>query len=186
MRARRETGVWLGKLWRSDEHILASRGKIVRSKEIRPLPEDETWSREAIEAIKATPWNLDPNTNEPGGVIPIVVRADHVPETDQTWRTAPKAVKVERSDLREFGYTKDCKKCEKLRRGEQDQVSRGHSEACGRRIVQELRTGNTKQRKRVEQEENTHLMVKMKQHSRNSFGPRESIARKVKKRSKRS
>ena len=47
MQPRWDTGIWLGKLWKSDEHILASRGLVVRARSIRALPESRrhmSWS----------------------------------------------------------------------------------------------------------------------------------------------
>ena len=60
MDGRWEKGTWLGKSKRSDEHIIEYDGRIHMSRTIRHLPECDSWSLEALQAICATPWNHNP------------------------------------------------------------------------------------------------------------------------------
>ena len=44
LRERWGVGVWLGKRWSNDEHIVSmSSGKVVRARDVRPMPEKESF-----------------------------------------------------------------------------------------------------------------------------------------------
>ena len=108
--ARRRWGVgfWLGKSRRSDEHIIPAEGQIMRSRAIRHLPEDQSWSLERINAIRATPWDLR-GEGEPGQTIAAEPTQpgssnDHQPDVQV------RGVRIEKADLERFGYTSHCKK----------------------------------------------------------------------------
>ena len=92
-------GIWLGKLWRSDEHVLFSNGRVVRAKCIRGLPEVNSWSLAEVEKINVTPWNLQGQVEGPAEVI----RIQHDPEAtlpvDPSGRAVPRGARVERRDL---------------------------------------------------------------------------------------
>ena len=70
MQARWSTGIWLGKLWRSDEHVLAVDEKVIRARAIRALPDDESWVQDEVAKIVATPWNFNPKKEEQEGAAP--------------------------------------------------------------------------------------------------------------------
>ena len=83
MQPRWERGVWLGKLWGSEEHMVAtSDGLVVKSGAVKPHPE-QLWDSELFDGIRGTPW--DPSAKSPNsepaeaeafrGVEPFV-RAD--------------------------------------------------------------------------------------------------------------
>ena len=141
-------GVWLGKLWRSDEHILAYDNEIWRAATIRALPEEESWSKEDIQNIRATPWDQNPQNPAPPEVIP------HCPITPQEVQESAipvaRAVRIELRDLEAFGYTRGCPKCERIRDGRNKGYTGGHAETCRARVVEEMRKrGDARQRKRV-------------------------------------
>ena len=54
-------GVWIGKVWKSDEHMLYDDGWIVKARGVALLLIEESWSKEAIENVKATNWNFTPS-----------------------------------------------------------------------------------------------------------------------------
>ena len=57
MDARWRTGVWLGKRFASEEHIVgAADGTILRCGAAKPRP-DETFNRELFDGIRGSPWN---------------------------------------------------------------------------------------------------------------------------------
>ena len=51
-------GVWLGKRFTTDEHIIGlENGKVVRTRNVRPKSLEDTWSFEEIDKIKGQPWD---------------------------------------------------------------------------------------------------------------------------------
>ena len=70
MQARWSTGIWLGKLWRSDDHVLAVDEKVIRARAIRTQPDDESWAHEVVAKIVATPWNFNRKEEEQEGAAP--------------------------------------------------------------------------------------------------------------------
>ncbi len=64
MQARWQVGYFLGKLWKSDEHILAVDDNIIKARAIRALPNSESWDAEALQDIKATPWSFKKNEQD--------------------------------------------------------------------------------------------------------------------------
>ena len=77
MEGRWGVGTWLGKSWRQDAHLVHYKGEIVESRAIRSLAEDESWSIDRFQEIKATPWNLNPDEGEEGEAsVPEVIRVE--------------------------------------------------------------------------------------------------------------
>ena len=51
-------GVWLGKRFTIDEHIIGlENGKMVRTRTVRPKTLEDTWNFEEIDKIKGQPWD---------------------------------------------------------------------------------------------------------------------------------
>ncbi len=150
LQPRWSTGIWLGKHWRSDEHIIASPSDIVRARSIRGLPDRESWSIGEIEAIKATPWNLKPTeeqTQDKPRVIPAEPEAPGEPEAARDDANPPRAVPVRKADLQRWGYTEGCRKCKAILMGDRSQPTLGHSPACRSRLLSEMENDPTKKRK---------------------------------------
>ncbi len=139
MQQRWHTGIWLGKLWRSDEHLLFSSGRVVRARCIRGLPETDSWSRSEVDAVTATPWNLESRPEE----APAAVRIEEMPTTQPKEEAdagaPPRGVRIGRKELEKYGYTAGCRKCDIIRRNLNILPTLGHSDACRRRILQAMR-----------------------------------------------
>ena len=59
MRERWLEGVWIGKRWNSEEHLIAcDDGRVVRARSVHVFPEEKRWDAEAIKGknteLKAT------------------------------------------------------------------------------------------------------------------------------------
>ena len=53
-------GVWLGKRFTTDEHVIGlENGKVVRTRNVRPKSLEDTWNMGEIDKIKGQP--LDPS-----------------------------------------------------------------------------------------------------------------------------
>jgi len=122
--------------------VIAFEHQVVKARAIRPLPEAESWRREALEMIAATPWDPTPEVNPDAPAQPQVIPAapDEVhDEPVRDDRHAPRATPVRQADVTRWGYTKGCRKCEAMRNNDRTQPTLGHSAACRARITEEMR-----------------------------------------------
>ena len=99
MRRRWILGIWLGKLWKSDEHFIGTPKGIHRAAAIRALPPGEAWDVEEVEKIKATPWNFDPKEETPGTAIPVP-EGELRREPEATRPAITRGMRVELKDIR--------------------------------------------------------------------------------------
>ena len=53
--ARWASGVWLGKRWKSTEHLVHTNGEVIKCRAVSRKPLEERWNGDAIESIVATP-----------------------------------------------------------------------------------------------------------------------------------
>ena len=55
--ARWHTGVWFGKRFSSDEHLVSMLdGTVVRARAVQAFPVEQRWSKEAVDRVKGMPW----------------------------------------------------------------------------------------------------------------------------------
>ena len=57
LRERWGTGIWLGKRWSSDEHLVSINGKVARARDVRPVLEDQRFDREMLDPTGALALN---------------------------------------------------------------------------------------------------------------------------------
>ena len=61
LQVRWNRGLWLGKIDVSDEHLVSSGAKLLKTRTVRRLPDAEgpdcRWDRSAVTALAATPWS---------------------------------------------------------------------------------------------------------------------------------
>ena len=51
-------GVWLGKRFTTDEHVIGlENGNVLRTRNVRPKSLEDTWNMEEIDKIKGQPWD---------------------------------------------------------------------------------------------------------------------------------
>ena len=128
-------GVWFGKKWASDEHLVSmGNGKIVRARDVRPMPEDQAFDRGMLLGIRGAPCNPSAAGHIEDGQLPEIPRAP-IPRPEQP--VAPpvaRRVMIHKSYLERFGFTYGRKRCEAMRIGEVGIQGGQHSEACRRRI----------------------------------------------------
>ena len=134
MEARWLPGVWLGKRWTTDEHIVAlPGGTVARAREVRPMPDDQAFDSEIVKGIVGLP--SDPSgsgepVRAPRDVPRVPVPREAAPVREATVRR----VIIKRAYLERFGYTDGCRKCRDIQRGEESLGTVGHSEECRKRI----------------------------------------------------
>ena len=139
-------GIWLGKRFLSDEHLVGIEdGSVCVSSSVRLMPDSESWSVEWVNKIRGTPWC--PKGSGPGSeedtsveVIPAgnPLDAGHPQPRKQREEGAPREVYITKEHIVKFGYTSSCLKRRAMREG--FQVTRGHSSLCRERIMEALRS----------------------------------------------
>ena len=144
-------GTWIGKRFSSEEHIIGmDNGKVVRTRAVRSLPAATMWNKEAALKVVGTPWK--PSGEYEGEEMVQIPRAVEVKPEEPEVGPRTRGMKIMPKHLVKAGYTKGCPKCNDMRSGRQEHISRGHSEACRKRI-EEVARGDEGMRKDVEKAE---------------------------------
>ena len=100
-------GIWVGRVSKSDEHLVLTERGAIYSRTVRPHPQGER-VREIFDKVRGLPWN-------PSGRVEPTVRSDEPPPVQ------PPTTRQEY--LREFGKTANCRACEGIR-------GRHHTKFC--------------------------------------------------------
>ena len=89
-------GIWVGRVSKSDEHLVLTEKGAIYSRTVRPHPQGER-VREIFDKVRGLPWN-------PSGRVEPTVRSDEPPPVQPPT--------TRREYLREFGKTANCRACE--------------------------------------------------------------------------
>ena len=140
MNARWEKGMWLGKMFSSDEHILStSTGLVARSSAVKAHPDVE-FDSQLFDSLIGMPWDPEGKKRgedqeqrpEGGGDLPRVVidrgRDAEIPKV--------RGFEISRDLIEKFGPTETCNKCRALMSGDNSQPALGHSMSCRARIAE--------------------------------------------------
>jgi len=152
--ARWMPGVWLGKRFTSEEHILGlENGRVVRARAVRSMPPGSMWCKESLAKVIGVPWRPSGEGQDDGSRIPEMPRAPVVKPEEPDVGPKSRAMKIMPKHLVNAGYTPGCPKCRDLQQGTQSIVGRGHTAECRRRIEEVLKTDD-KLKEDVERAEN--------------------------------
>ena len=138
MRARWEKGMWLGKRFVTDEHVISTtNGIVVRSSAVKLHPDTE-YDSQLFDALVGVPW--DPAGKNKAGCpkgeyedlreLPRLV----VPRAADEPIPQSRRMMISRDLILRFGPTEGCAKCRFLMAGDQSQPALGHNAACRTRI----------------------------------------------------
>ena len=138
MSARWAKGIWLGKRFSSEEHLIGlADGSVVRSGAVKPHPEVE-WDSGLFDGIKGAPW--DPlgdgvraeyaRAGVRDGDLPSVV----VPRGAEDPVPPVRSMPITHAMCLRYGYTLGCRKCDALQSGDYSQPSLGHNPVCRARM----------------------------------------------------
>ena len=141
MGARWEKGMWLGKRFASDEHIIStSAGLVARSAAVKAHPE-LAFDSLLFDALLGQPWDPegksrvgDQDAPEGDGALPRVA----VPRGLEAEIPQPRGFKISREMIERFGPTDTCRKCQALIAGDTSLSSLGHSLTCRARMTELL------------------------------------------------
>ena len=136
MQARWMTGIWLGKRFASEEHIIgAGDGTIIRCGAVKPHP-DGTLCPDLFNAIRGSPWNPTAKEDQDGeppaehqGELPKMPIQRVLPEVPPV-----RSVIITRQYVDRFGGTPGCSKCHAIALGDESQPTLAHTPACRKRI----------------------------------------------------
>ena len=127
-------GLWLGKRWESDEHIIGTSDGIVKCRGIAQVPATERWNRKAVEELKGTPWNWAGDAPDIANEAFIPLDASRVRDPDPPMPAAvPRQLKITIEMLEKFGYSPNCVRCRGLV-GHGPTPTSAHEPHCRRRI----------------------------------------------------
>jgi len=99
-------GIWLGKRFESEEHIIGMEsGKVVRARAVRSLPEGSMWSKEALLRVAGVPWRPSGVIEDDGSKIPELPRAVEIKPKEPEVGPKSRAMKIMPKHLEIAGHT---------------------------------------------------------------------------------
>jgi hypothetical protein len=130
-------GVWLGKRFHTEEHLVArvSDGVVVRTRTVQAMPNQI--SMEVLNKIAGAPW-------APAGIMKgaeQVPRARLDPEevVDVPEPFQPRSMRITKELIDRLGSTAKCHKCRLIMQGDTSKPTLGHSRECRERIEMRIK-----------------------------------------------
>ena len=112
MQERWGTGIWIGKRWVTDEHLVSlPNGRVVGARDVRAAPADEAFDKKLFLGVRGTPSN--PSALEQGedGILRNIPRAPVERVEQPTSGPVPRQVILHKSYFVRWNYTNGCLKC---------------------------------------------------------------------------
>ena len=134
--ARWEKGLWPGKRFASEEHIISNAlGQIARCAAVRPHPELE-YDSALFDALIGVPWDPAGRGDKDAPEVPVEEPQDPprvavlcAPEAE-----IPQARKMmitrDMLENEKMGFTQGCRKCTRIQAGDHSRLGLGHSDEC--------------------------------------------------------
>ena len=134
MKERWGRGIWIGKRWTSDEHLVClPSGRVVRARDVRAVPEDESYDKGLFLGVRGTPSNPSAVEGD-AGVLREVPRPPVERTAEPVSVPIPRQVILHRSYFQKFGFTEGCQKCRAILRGDDANPTLAHNAECRTRI----------------------------------------------------
>ena len=139
-------GIWPGKRWGSDEHIVSMPGgKVVRARNVRPRADG--FDRDLFDQLIGRPRDpfgvWDGAGENPHRVVTEVLRTPVEREAAPTHAPKVRATLICREYFDKCAFSEGCAKCRAIQRGDETQPTLAHNAACRKRIEDLMRTGPT-------------------------------------------
>ena len=131
-------GIALGICPSTGQYLLhcVERNKIKMARTIRALTHQVKWNAENIEAVRVSPLDC---LKSAGHGVTLQDRPVRDGDTDQLGkRPNGRKIYIKGEDLRVYGYTDSCTRCDHERRYGHGRTTKGHSDACRSRNVAEV------------------------------------------------
>ena len=134
MRERWIPGLWLGKRWATDEHVVSvASGRVVRARDVRLFSPDRAFDLEFVKNVVGTPSNPSAVEDE-DTTWHDIPRAPVEQDVEPSVLPAARRVILHRSYFEKFGFSSSCTKCRALMRNDDSPQQRAHTVDCRNRI----------------------------------------------------
>ena len=165
-------GIFLGRSMSSDQNFIGlANGDVVCARAIVRLVPSVRWDMSRIAAITVSPFEFKSKNQD-------LIETDAEPHTHPEPKPSELDDKISRrlkifdADLKTFGYTEGCARCDLVKRGQMVRA-RGtrHNEACRDRLYQAMREAGIEKLKRADMEDSTRTRIRSKQSGRRTEAP---------------
>ena len=145
-------GIWVGRRWGTVTNLILTSEGALEARDIRRRPDPEKWSRQAIEAVRATPWCWHPDSDMPITVLPPLPgkESEEAKEIPEPSIPVPRSFYIIKEDLQRFGYTVSCRRCMRMRAGHSVHGV-PHTEQCRRRLELAMQEAGDQRAARAEE-----------------------------------
>ena len=124
-------GVWLGKRFHTEEHLVARSvdGVVVRTRSVQPIPTEVTM--EILDQVRGAPWAPTGVAKSTEDVHPASTTPEEPVEYHEPFM--PRSMKITKAVIEKFGYSTRCLRCRAMSQGD-TRTTRAHSRECRERI----------------------------------------------------
>ena len=160
-------GIFLGRSMSSDQNFVGlANGDVVCARAIVRLVESVRWDMSKISAITVTPFDFKSRNQDIIEEDPDP-HAHPEPQPVDTEAKAQARLKIFDTDLRLYGYTEGCQRCQFVHKG-QTIRARGvrHNEECRQRLYQSMREAGVEKVKRADLEDTGRTQTQNKKGAR--------------------
>jgi len=128
-------GLFLGICPLTGQYVLfdIDKKKIRMARTVKPMPDEAKWDAANVEAVRMSPY--DEHTARAQDVI-FQDRPVQPGDGDLPRRRAVRKIYIKGEDIKAFGLTRGCQKCDHELRYGPGRTTKGHSDACRQRIVE--------------------------------------------------
>ena len=148
--------VFVGYDRETNEYVLHTQGRLLKTRAIQRLTKEKRWSSEALQEIEATPYSMyrKPELERIFMRDPSLEVEERLRGGRQQWKTA-RDIRLYERDFIAHGYTAHgCERCGwALQYGWAMPCTSGHSKECRDRMREAIRSSGEPGRKRVEDNE---------------------------------
>ena len=132
---------------------------------MQPKPDSVPVTKAALMNIATGPWEGSEVITQGSAAPPA--RSDDPPQAASSSDPAPRGFRVTKELLEKFSLTKDCPKCESLRRGEERRTVH-HSKDCRRRLegLMAADAELSRKLKEIEDRQNRYMARRLGEHDR--------------------
>ena len=136
MAAKWDRGVFLGICRMTGRYLVWNGETVAAARTVMRLPDVQKWDMKKIADVTQRPWQLH-EKKEPAVVFRDPAEAPADPAADAPVQIA-RRLYIKRSDVEAYGYTQGCPKCNHDLQYGFGRTTKGHSDACRKRISAEL------------------------------------------------
>ena len=153
-----EPGTWLGRSWGTTLHrVMVSSKKVIEVRSVQRVPKPERWDSGVLNDLVATPsrWTIADDDVEPTVVFRLAQAQVEPPQVEPQLYN-PRRVFLTQSDFERFGFTTNCRRCDKTLQG-RSVHGMAHNQQCRDRMESKLRDAGDPRILRAEDRKNQEI-----------------------------